>query len=45
MTDFNAMICIIGAVMVAMCIVFYGFVLQIERNNEPPIAPVVLSKP
>lgn len=41
MTDFKAMMCILGGVFIVMCAVFYGFLFLISPEATPTFVPFV----
>jgi hypothetical protein len=44
MTDFKAMMCILGGVFVLMCVVFYGFLFLIYPEGTSTFVPIVPMK-
>lgn len=41
MSDFKAMMCILGVALIFICVVLYGFLFMIERNGVPAFPPPV----
>lgn len=41
MSDFKAMMCILGVALIFICIVLYGFLFLIDRNGVPAFAAPV----
>lgn len=39
MSDFKAMMCILGGVVVVMCVIFYGFLFFIYPEATPVFVP------
>lgn len=39
MSDFKALLCILGVAVVFICVVLYGFLFMINRDGVPAFAP------
>lgn len=44
MSDFKAMMCILGSVVLVMCVIFYGFLFYIYPEATPVFVPGVPAK-